>query len=195
MADWLFCDRRFCTEATTALRKHLSMCSRWRRRGNELWRFNQRKLHRVNSPYNLRHYDWDDCRGYKLVNCNCFCRLIPAVVRWHVAIVHERWAHFVNLYRVDPNLRDSINPVWCFLENVRDHNNPKSGCFSDTTWSAKDGRFWSSLACKGLPPIADFGIEELPVSASSRVRSLTQTRYGLWKLSVRCTQYLHLSRV
>ena len=71
---------------------------------------------------------------------------------------------FLSIFiRVDPNLQDNINPVWCFLENVRDHNHPGSGCYSDTTWSSKDGRFWSSMACKGLPPIADFGIEELPV--------------------------------
>ena len=55
--------------------------------------------------------------------------------------------------RVDNNLRDDHDPVWCFLENVRDPANPKSGCYSDTRWSAKDGRFWSARACDGLPPI------------------------------------------
>lgn len=69
-----------------------------------------------------------------------------------------------NCTGVDTNLKDDINPVWCFLENVRDAGNPKSGCFSDTTWSSKDGRFWSSQACFGLPPISDDGIDELPVS-------------------------------
>lgn len=67
--------------------------------------------------------------------------------------------------RVDTNLSDEIDPVWCFLENVRDHSNPQSGCFSDTTWSSRDGRFWSSEACEGLPPISDEGIDELPVSS------------------------------
>ena len=54
---------------------------------------------------------------------------------------------------IDNNLRDDHDPVWCFLENVRDPANPKSGCYSDTRWSAKDGRFWSARACDGLPPI------------------------------------------
>ena len=61
---------------------------------------------------------------------------------------------FDNCYlRVDNNVRDDHDPVWCFLENVRDPSNPKSGCYSDTRWSAKDGRFWSARACDGLPPI------------------------------------------
>jgi len=49
--------------------------------------------------------------------------------------------------------------VWCFLENVRDPQDPKSGCYSDTTWSKLDGRFWSSQACDGLPPIETEPIE------------------------------------
>ena len=54
---------------------------------------------------------------------------------------------------MDNNRRDDHDPVWCFLENVRDPSNPATGCYSDTTWSAKDGRFWSARACDGLPPI------------------------------------------
>ena len=54
---------------------------------------------------------------------------------------------------MDGNTKDGHDPVWCFLENVRDPSNYKSGCYSDTTWSAKDGRFWSARACDGLPPI------------------------------------------
>ena len=54
---------------------------------------------------------------------------------------------------MDGNTKDGHDPVWCFLENVRDPSNFKSGCYSDTTWSAKDGRFWSARACDGLPPI------------------------------------------
>ena len=37
--------------------------------------------------------------------------------------------------------------VWCFLENVRSPTDPRSGCYSDVTWSERDGRFWSSKAC------------------------------------------------
>ena len=80
----------------------------------------------------------------------------------------------LNVCRVDTNLNDEINPVWCFLENVRDHSNPRSGCFSDTTWSSRDGRFWSSEACKGLPPISDEGIDELPVSWSMFLKDASQ---------------------
>ena len=55
--------------------------------------------------------------------------------------------------RVDNDDGDSVNPVWCFLENIRDPSNPSSGCYADTTWSPKDGRFWSAEACNGLPPL------------------------------------------
>ena len=55
--------------------------------------------------------------------------------------------------RVDNDDGDSVNPVWCFLENIRDPSNPSSGCSADTTWSPKDGRFWSAEACNGLPPL------------------------------------------
>ena len=58
---------------------------------------------------------------------------------------------FVN--RVDNDGGDAVNTVWCFLENIRDPFNPASGCYPDTTWSPKDGRFWSSEACNGLPPL------------------------------------------
>ncbi len=47
------------------------------------------------------------------------------------------------------------NKVWCFLENIRDPADPKSGCYPDTTWSHRDGRFWSSDACNGLPPLEE----------------------------------------
>merc|ERR1719391_1611229 len=43
--------------------------------------------------------------------------------------------------------------AFCFLENVRDPLNPKSGCYSDTQWSEKDARFWSHLACTDSPDI------------------------------------------
>ena len=65
------------------------------------------------------------------------------------------------------------------MENVRDHNNPTSGCYSDTTWSSKDGRFWSSMACKGLPPIAHFGIEELPVRYTVGENRLKRSHFQL----------------
>ena len=52
-----------------------------------------------------------------------------------------------NCTGLDEDTRDNLNKVWCFLENVRDPLNPQSGCYSDVTWSEKDGRFWSSIAC------------------------------------------------
>jgi hypothetical protein len=58
-----------------------------------------------------------------------------------------------NANSVDNDDGDSVNPVWCFLENIRDPANPASGCYPDTTWSPRDGRFWSAEACKGLPPL------------------------------------------
>lgn len=76
-----------------------------------------------------------------------------------------------NCTGVDTNDRDSLNPVFCFLENVRDPTEPKSGCYDDTTWSAKDGRFWSSDACNGLPPVASIkgqGLQEAPRSLLGR---------------------------
>ena len=48
---------------------------------------------------------------------------------------------------------DNLDKVWCFLENIRDPLNPSSGCYSDTKWSERDGRFWSSLACFQAPDI------------------------------------------
>ena len=66
--------------------------------------------------------------------------------------------------RVDTIENDDINPVWCFLENIREPSDPQSGCYSDTQWSSSDGRFWSSEACKGLPPLSVKGNEQLPVS-------------------------------
>ena len=68
------------------------------------------------------------------------------------------------ILRIDTIKNDDINPVWCFLENVRDPSDSQSGCYSDTRWSSRDGRFWSSEACKGLPPLSFEGIDELQVS-------------------------------
>ena len=52
-----------------------------------------------------------------------------------------------NCTGLDEDTDDNLSKVWCFLENVRDPLNPQSGCYSDITWSEKDGRFWSSIAC------------------------------------------------
>ena len=52
-----------------------------------------------------------------------------------------------NCTGLDEDTDDNLSKVWCFLENVRDPLNPQSGCYSDVTWSEKDGRFWSSIAC------------------------------------------------
>ena len=38
---------------------------------------------------------------------------------------------------------------------MRDPTDPKSGCYPDTKWSHRDGRFWSSAACDGLPPLEE----------------------------------------
>ncbi|CAB4054633.1 unnamed protein product [Lepeophtheirus salmonis] len=51
--------------------------------------------------------------------------------------------------------KDNIDTVWCFLENIRDPNDPTSGCYEDTTWSPSDGRFWSAKACGGIPEIGN----------------------------------------
>ena len=73
--------------------------------------------------------------------------------------------YFAICHRFDPDAEESN--AWCFLENVRDPGDPRSGCFTDVKWSSKDGRFWSGLACKGLEPYdAGLGAEaanELPV--------------------------------
>jgi len=58
-----------------------------------------------------------------------------------------------NCTGLDDNESDNLDKVWCFLENIRDPEDPKSGCYSDTTWSAKDGRYWSSLACTQDPDV------------------------------------------
>ena len=58
------------------------------------------------------------------------------------------------LPRFDPKAKDKgrdNSKAWCFLENVRDPEEPRSGCFPDVKWSSRDGRFWSSDACSGLP--------------------------------------------
>ena len=54
---------------------------------------------------------------------------------------------------VEDDTSDNLEKVWCFLENVRDPLNPESGCYPDVTWSEKDGRYWSSLACFNSPDI------------------------------------------
>ena len=62
---------------------------------------------------------------------------------------------FVSFFpRFDPKAKDKgrdNSKAWCFLENVRDPEEPRSGCFPDVKWSSRDGRFWSSDACSGLP--------------------------------------------
>ena len=57
-------------------------------------------------------------------------------------------------HRFNPKAKDKKDnsKSWCFLENVRDPEEPRSGCFPDVKWSSRDGRFWSSEACYGLPP-------------------------------------------
>lgn len=62
-----------------------------------------------------------------------------------------------NCTGADENVGDNVDKVFCFLENIRDPLDPFSGCYSDTKWSSRDGRFWSSLACTLAP---DVGYEE-----------------------------------
>jgi len=58
-----------------------------------------------------------------------------------------------NCTGLEDDASDNLDKVWCFLENIRDPLEPKSGCYSDTRWSERDGRFWSSLACFQAPDI------------------------------------------
>ena len=55
---------------------------------------------------------------------------------WKSLVTNDLLVDFNLLFfRVDNDDDDSVNPVWCFLENVRDPSNPASGCYVDTTWS------------------------------------------------------------
>jgi len=56
---------------------------------------------------------------------------------------------------------DNLDKVWCFLENIRDPSTPQSGCYDDVTWSERDGRYWSSLACFESPDI-EGGVKTSP---------------------------------
>ena len=58
-----------------------------------------------------------------------------------------------NCTGLEDDATDNLDKVWCFLENVRDPSDSKSGCYPDVTWSERDGRFWSSLACFQSPDI------------------------------------------
>jgi hypothetical protein len=58
-----------------------------------------------------------------------------------------------NCTGLDENEGDNLDKVWCFLENIRDPQDARSGCYSDTTWSSRDGRYWSALACTQAPDI------------------------------------------
>jgi len=58
-----------------------------------------------------------------------------------------------NCTGLEDNAKDNLDKVWCFLENIRDPRDPQSGCYSDTQWSERDGRYWSALACSQAPDI------------------------------------------
>merc|ERR1712106_1047592 len=58
-----------------------------------------------------------------------------------------------NCTGLEDDSTDNLDKVWCFLENIRNPLEPKSGCYSDTRWSERDARFWSSLACFQAPDI------------------------------------------
>jgi len=71
-----------------------------------------------------------------------------------------------NCTGLDDDKNDGLDKVWCFLENIRDPENPMSGCYSDTKWSAKDGRYWSGLACTQDPDV--HGDQGDPLAAFNR---------------------------
>eukprot|EP00090_Calanus_glacialis_P046480 TRINITY_DN9154_c0_g1_i1.p1 TRINITY_DN9154_c0_g1~~TRINITY_DN9154_c0_g1_i1.p1 ORF type:complete len:403 (-),score=92.87 TRINITY_DN9154_c0_g1_i1:93-1301(-) len=58
-----------------------------------------------------------------------------------------------NCTGLEDDQTDNLDKVWCFLENIRDPRTPKSGCYPDVTWSERDGRYWSSMACFESPDI------------------------------------------
>jgi len=58
-----------------------------------------------------------------------------------------------NCTGLEDDQTDNLDKVWCFLENIRNPAEPKSGCYSDVIWSERDGRYWSSLACFHSPDI------------------------------------------
>jgi len=62
-----------------------------------------------------------------------------------------------NCTGLEDDAQDNLDKVWCFLENIRDPATPENGCYSDTTWSERDGRYWSSLACREDPDIGRRG--------------------------------------
>jgi len=62
-----------------------------------------------------------------------------------------------NCTGLEDDTHDNLDKVWCFLENIRDPATPENGCYSDTTWSERDGRYWSSLACREDPDIGRRG--------------------------------------
>ena len=83
---------------------------------------------------------------------SCFNNLLKQISPW---ISQYPSFLFVSIFpRFDPKAKDKgrdNSKAWCFLENVRDPEEPRSGCFPDVKWSSRDGRFWSSDACSGLP--------------------------------------------
>lgn len=58
-----------------------------------------------------------------------------------------------NCTGLEDDASDNLDKVWCFLENIRDPGQPQAGCYSDTQWSERDARYWSSLACTQSPDI------------------------------------------
>ena len=45
---------------------------------------------------------------------------------------------------------------WCFLHQIESHEDPKSNCYEDVTWSKTNGRFWSYLAYQAENPSRKF---------------------------------------
>jgi len=89
-----------------------------------------------------------------------------------------------NCTGLEDDQTDNLNKVWCFLENIRDPRTPKSGCYSDVTWSERDGRYWSSQACFDSPDIEGgvktssglprpSGLPKPPPKSKGRNRNLT----------------------
>ena len=92
-----------------------------------------RKLHRRPSRAGLKclkqrcsvNSDW----------LKCFYFLMDGKRRHCDILMNGKLRHW---YLMDGN---DFEQAFCFLENVRDPLNPKSGCYSDTQWSEKDARW------------------------------------------------------
>ena len=54
----------------------------------------------------------------------------------------------MSFYRSDIDGKADI--AWCFLESISNPGSPRLGCYPDVTWSVRDARYWSALACNHI---------------------------------------------